>query len=62
MLALESLHPSGLETTRQLAKVYSIQRGDAVLDVASGTGETAFLLAKAFGASVFGDQGFLGTW
>ncbi len=54
MLALESLHPGGLDTTRQLATVCNIQRGDAVLDVASGTGESACFLAKAFGARVYG--------
>jgi len=54
MLELESLHPGGLETTRQLATVCNIQRGDAVLDVASGTGETACFLAQAFGARIYG--------
>lgn len=54
MLALESLHPGGLETTRQLARLCDIQRGTRVLDVASGTGETACFLAETFGARVFG--------
>ena len=53
-LALESLHPGGLETTIQLARLCKIQRGAAVLDVASGTGETACFLAEAFGARAVG--------
>ncbi len=54
MLTLDSLHPGGLETTRHLAEACNIQRGAAVLDVASGTGETACFLAEAFGARVYG--------
>lgn len=54
MLALESLHPGGLETTRQLASLCNIQQGAAVLDVASGTGETACFLTETFGARVTG--------
>jgi len=54
MLSLESLHPGGLETTLQLAKLCNIQRGTKVLDVASGTGETACCLAESFGARVVG--------
>jgi SAM-dependent methyltransferase len=52
MLALESLHPGGLKTTEQLANLCNIQRRAAVLDVASGTGETACFLAETFGARV----------
>lgn len=54
MLTLDSLHPGGLETTRHLAKACNIQRGAAVLDVASGTGETACFLAETFDARVYG--------
>jgi SAM-dependent methyltransferase len=54
MLALESLHPGGLETTKELAEKCNIQRGASVLDVASGTGETACFLAEHFGARVVG--------
>jgi arsenite methyltransferase len=52
MLALESLHPGGLDTTRQLAEICNLQRDGSVLDVASGTGETACFLAETFGARV----------
>lgn len=54
MLTLDSLHPGGLETTRQLVRLCNIQRGAAVLDVASGTGETACYLAETLGARVYG--------
>jgi arsenite methyltransferase len=54
MLTLDCLHPGGLETTRHVAEVCNIQRGAAVLDVASGTGETACFLAETFGAHVYG--------
>jgi SAM-dependent methyltransferase len=54
MLQLESLHPGGLTTTRELAAACAIGRGSAVLDVASGTGETACFLADVLGARVSG--------
>jgi len=54
MLALDSLHPGGLEITRELAALCNIERGDAVLDVACGTGETACFLAGDFGARAYG--------
>lgn len=54
LLELESLHPGGLETTRRLVEQCRIQAGDRVLDVASGTGETACMLAEQVGADVRG--------
>ena len=54
ILALESLHPGGLETTGELANLCNVRQGALVLDVASGTGETACFLAETFGARVFG--------
>jgi ubiquinone/menaquinone biosynthesis C-methylase UbiE len=54
MLVLESLHPGGLELTRELAELCNIQKGASVLDVASGTGETACFLAERFAARVYG--------
>lgn len=54
MLTLESLHPGGLELTRELAELCHVQKGAKVLDVASGTGETACFLAERFGARVSG--------
>jgi len=46
-IGLEILHPGGLEITRDLAQLCHIGRVN-VLDVASGTGESAFFLAKNF--------------
>ena len=54
MLVLESLHPGGLDLSRELAKRCRIQKGASVLDVASGTGETACFLAERFAARVYG--------
>jgi ubiquinone/menaquinone biosynthesis C-methylase UbiE len=54
LLPLESLHPGGLDTTKQLAERCGIRRGAAVLDVACGTGETACFLSRRFGARVVG--------
>jgi arsenite methyltransferase len=53
-LKLESLHPGGLDTTRELAELCGIQKGARVVDVASGTGETACFLAERLDARVFG--------
>ena len=54
ILELESLHPGGLDTTQQLAEMCHIHRGDRLLDVACGTGESACFLAEKFGARVCG--------
>lgn len=54
MLALDSLHPGGLALTAELATLCGIDDGKHVLDVASGTGETACFLAEALGARVTG--------
>jgi SAM-dependent methyltransferase len=52
LLRLESLHPGGLETARELAELCRVEGGTRVLDVASGTGETACYLTEQFGARV----------
>jgi Methylase involved in ubiquinone/menaquinone biosynthesis len=55
-----SYHPGGLDLTRHLARALDLRSGDRVLDVASGPGTTAFLLAEEFGAAVAGvDAGAL---
>lgn len=54
LLELDSLHPGGLEMTRRLAELCDVKAGADVLDVASGTGETACFLASEFGAHVEG--------
>jgi len=50
----ESYHPGGLELTRRLAQKLALKPGQRVLDVASGPGTTAFLLASEFGVAVDG--------
>ena len=50
----ESYHPGGLDLTRRLALALDLRKGQKVLDVASGPGATAFLLAAEFGVEVEG--------
>ena len=50
----ESYHPGGLDLTRRLGRALDLRRGQKVLDVASGPGATAFLLAAEFGVAVEG--------
>ncbi len=50
----ESYHPGGLELTRRLGRSLGLRAGQRVLDVASGPGATAFLLAAEFGVEVEG--------
>jgi len=51
---LEILHPGGLDTTNELAQLCNIEKDSFVLDVASGTGESACFLAEKLGAQVIG--------
>jgi ubiquinone/menaquinone biosynthesis C-methylase UbiE len=53
-LDLEILHPGGLDLTRELAERCHIGKGTEVLDVASGTGESACFLSGHFGCRVVG--------
>jgi ubiquinone/menaquinone biosynthesis C-methylase UbiE len=53
-LGLPILHPGGLEGTRELAELCHVSSGKLVLDVASGTGESACYLAEVFGCRVTG--------
>ena len=53
-LGIESLHPGGLETTQELAKLCQIGKNISVLEVASGTGETACYLSASLEACVVG--------
>jgi arsenite methyltransferase len=48
------LHPGGDRLTRRLAQLAGIERGRRVLDVASGRGATALLLARELECEVVG--------
>jgi arsenite methyltransferase len=50
----ESYHPGGLDLTRRLGRSLDLRPGMRVLDIASGPGATAFLLASEFGVEVDG--------
>jgi hypothetical protein len=50
----ESYHPGGTTLTRRLAEAVGLSPGQDVLDVASGPGSTAFLLAREYGVSAVG--------
>ena len=50
----DSYHPGGIELTRRLADLAALQPGEDVLDVASGIGTTAILLAAERHAAVVG--------
>ncbi len=49
-----SYHPGGADLTRRLARTLDLRPGERVLDVASGPGTTALLLAEEFGVTVEG--------
>ncbi|HEY1730611.1 MAG TPA: hypothetical protein VGG15_02635 [Terriglobales bacterium] len=51
-LRIEVLHPGGLALSTEFARQCHIRNGTQVLEVASGTGETACLLAADLGARV----------
>ncbi len=53
-LGLPTLHPGGLGLTRELAELCHAGPGKSLLDVASGTGESACYLAESFGCRVTG--------
>jgi arsenite methyltransferase len=50
----DSYHPGGAELTRRLAQLMGLGPGDTVLDVASGPGTTAVLLAAEYRVDVVG--------
>jgi len=53
-LGIEILHPGGLEITGELSELCHIGKNTKVLDIASGTGESAFYLVQNFGCHVTG--------
>jgi arsenite methyltransferase len=50
----DELHPGGEATTRRALELIGLGAGDRLLDVASGTGASAMLAAREFGAVVAG--------
>ncbi|QOV41564.1 methyltransferase domain-containing protein [Streptomyces ferrugineus] len=54
LLLGDSYHPGGTTLTRRLADTLGLVPGNRVLDVASGRGTTALLLADAYGVHVDG--------
>jgi arsenite methyltransferase len=54
MLLGDSYHPGGLALTRRLAARLDLRPGQRVLDVASGRGSTALLLAREYDVDVTG--------
>jgi len=48
------LHPGGEQSTRRALELIALARGNRLLDVASGTGASALLAAREFGATVTG--------
>jgi arsenite methyltransferase len=50
----DSFHPGGAELTGELASHLKLTAGSVVLDVASGKGTSAFLLAEKLGCRVIG--------
>ncbi|MCX9082745.1 MAG: class I SAM-dependent methyltransferase [Candidatus Methanoperedens sp.] len=53
-LFLDILHPGGFEITRELAQLCHIGKVINVLDVGSGTGESAFYLVRNFNCHIIG--------
>ncbi|MGH2851702.1 MAG: class I SAM-dependent methyltransferase, partial [Solirubrobacteraceae bacterium] len=54
LLLGESYHPGGMQLSRRLADALALQPGEHVLDVASGIGATAIMLAAEREAEVMG--------
>jgi arsenite methyltransferase len=50
----DSLHPGGLELTQRLGQAINLGEFDRVLDIASGTGASAFHLSQTFRCQVVG--------
>jgi arsenite methyltransferase len=59
------LHPGGEDSTRRALELIMLRSGDRLLDVASGSGASALLAAREFGASVtgvdYGERTILGA-
>jgi len=51
---IENFHPGGVDYTEKLAREVGVRKGARILDVASGSGETALYLAMKFKTEVVG--------
>ncbi len=51
---IENFHPGGIDYTERLAIEVGVREGTRILDVASGSGETALYVAMKFKAEVVG--------
>jgi len=50
----EELHPGGAELTERLARALDVEAGDVVVDIGSGLGTSALVIARATGCAVVG--------
>jgi arsenite methyltransferase len=50
----DALHPGGAELTERLAQALRVGAGDLVLDIGSGLGTSALVIARATGCAVVG--------
>ncbi len=54
VLGVASLHPGGMATTMELAELCQVSQNTRLLDVASGTGESACFLVEEYGCTAVG--------
>ena len=54
IIDVESLHPGGTVVTEELAELCCVNENTLLLDVASGTGESACFLAEKYGCTITG--------
>ena len=54
MILGDTLHPGGLRLTNRLGRLMDLQRGDWVVDLASGTGVSALAISRTFHCRVIG--------
>ncbi|MHA2499893.1 MAG: methyltransferase domain-containing protein [Candidatus Hodarchaeales archaeon] len=54
MLLGDSMHPGGIELTKELGRRLHLSPDDKVLDLASGLGTPAITLAEEFGSQIIG--------
>lgn len=50
----DALHPGGAELTERLARALDVEAGDLVMDIGSGLGTSALVIARTTGCAVVG--------